>query len=192
MNNLYGTAILAAGLVLSNVVHAHFGDHSNASLEAGLLHPFSGLDHMLAMIAVGAWAAQAGGRALLAIPAAFMGAMVLGAALAVEGVVVPMAHMGIAGSVLVAGLLVALAVRSPLEWALPMIAMLAIFHGYAHGSEMPQFSSPGRYFAGFLMATAVLHSCGVAAAVALRGHMTALRAGGAVVSVTGFLLLLAA
>jgi len=185
MNHTYASALLIAGLVLSNVVHAHIGGHGDGGFGAGLVHPFSGIDHMLAMIAVGMWAAQAGGRSLVAIPATFVAAMALGAGIGLLGGWLPFAEGGIAASVLLMGMLVAFAVRGSWQWVVPVTALCALFHGYAHGISAPDFSDPTRYFTGFLMATVVLHACGAAAAVSLRNQVSALRAGGVAISVAG-------
>lgn len=192
MNQPYALALLVAGLVISNVVHAHIGAHPDGSLGAGLLHPFSGLDHMLAMVAVGLWAAQAGGRNLLLLPAAFVAAMTLGAGTGVLGGYVPFAQAGIAVSVLVLGVLVAFAVRGSWQWAAPLVAVFALFHGYTHGTEIPEFSDRWSYFAGFLMATMALHASGVAAAVMLQKQAHLLRAGGVAITLAGAWLVLAA
>lgn len=189
MNHVYGTALLIVGLVLSNVVHAHIGMHGDG-FGSGLLHPFTGLDHLLAMLAVGLWAAQAGGRNILVVPATFIVAMSLGAAVAITGAALPFADGGIAASVLVLGLLLVFAVRVSWQWAIPVITLCALFHGYAHGASIPDFSDPAHYFAGFLMATAVLHASGVAAAVALGNQSGALRTGGLAISCAGLWLVM--
>lgn len=190
MNNAYGTALLVVGLVLSNVVHAHIGVHADGSFETGLLHPFSGMDHMLAMIAVGLWAAQSGGRNLVMMPAAFMLAMALGAAVGVSGGYLPLADAAVALSVVILGVFLALAVRGAWQWTAPLIAVFALFHGYAHGTEVPQFADPARYFVGVLLATGALHACGIAAAYTLSTRATVLRAGGAAISLAGLWLVL--
>jgi urease accessory protein len=192
MNPLYATALLAIGLILSNVVHAHIGVHANGSFETGLMHPFSGMDHMLAMLAVGLWAAQSGGRNVLALPAAFITAMALGAVIGLSGAALPLAETGIALSVAILGAMLALAVRGEWQWSAPLIALFALFHGLAHGAEIPQFVNPAGYFAGFLMATAMLHACGVAAAITLKDRVLALRAGGAAIGFAGLWMVLAA
>lgn len=190
MNNAYGTALLVVGLVLSNMVHAHIGVHADGSFETGLLHPFSGMDHMLAMIAVGLWAAQSGGRNLVMMPAAFMLAMALGASVGVSGGYLPLAEGAVALSVVILGVFLALAVRGAWQWTAPLIAVFALFHGYAHGTEVPQFADPARYFAGVLLATGALHACGIAAAYTLSTRATVLRAGGAAISLAGLWLVL--
>ncbi len=190
MNPLYGTALLAIGLVLSNVVHAHIGVHAHGSFETGLLHPFSGIDHLLAMIAVGLWAARSGGRNLVAMPVAFLIAMALGAAVGIGEGSLPLAEAGVAVSVVVLGLFLALAVRGSWQWAVPLVAVFAVFHGYAHGTEVPEFANPTGYFAGFLFATTILHASGFAAAWSLRAQVAAMRAGGAAMTLAGLWLVL--
>ena len=160
------------------------GAHSHgAGLIAGLAHPFSGLDHLLAMVAVGLWAAQKGGRALWILPLAFVGMMVLGGALGGLGISLLGIETGIVLSVMVLGLLVALQSR----WALPlagsMVGLFAMFHGMAHGVEMPNAASPWAYGLGMMAATAFLHATGVLAGMKLR-EIT-LRITGAMISVAG-------
>ncbi len=192
MNPLYASALLAVGLVLSNAVHAHIGVHAGGSFETGLLHPFSGFDHLLAMIAVGLWAVQAGGRNLIVVPAAFVVAMALGTWLGIAGGYLPLAQEGIAASVVMLGLLVAFAVRGAWQWVAPLVAVFALFHGYAHGTEIPEFMNPGGYLAGILLATLALHASGAAAAVTLRSRAMALRAGGAAIALGGLWIALGA
>src|SRR3954464_8727240 len=107
MNNGSLSALLAIGLVLSNAVHAHIGVDAHGSFASGLLHPFSGPDHMLAMIAVGLWASQMGGRALFLLPSTFTAAMALGIGLGMTSGALPIAEGAIAASVLVLGALIA-------------------------------------------------------------------------------------
>ncbi len=152
------------GLVLASVAPAAlahtFGAHG-AGFAAGMAHPFTGLDHMLAMIAVGLWAAQLGGRARWAVPLAFMGAMTVGAGLALVGVGLPLVETGIASSVLVLGLLITCAARLPVAGSAILVAVFAVFHGHAHGNELPQAASEAFYGAGFLLATGTLHVVGL-------------------------------
>lgn len=163
MNSIkFVRSIAAAGLVLfAGTASAHTGDHAITGFFSGLTHPLLGLDHLLAMIAVGLWAAQQGGRALWAVPAAFVGAMLGGGALAVAGGVLPQVETAIVLSVLVLGLLIA----TRRQWAVPVgmavAAAFALFHGYAHGLEMPQAASPALYAIGFVLATAFLHGVGI-------------------------------
>jgi urease accessory protein len=143
-------------------VSVHAGEHSHMSLTEGLLHPFSGLDHVLAMVAVGLWASQLGGRALWLLPLTFPAVMALGAALGISGVVLPGIEIGIAGSVLVLGAVVALALRPSLALSVPLIGLFALLHGYSHGVELPVSASALSYGAGFIAATLVLHATGMA------------------------------
>lgn len=165
-------------------VHAH-----GAGLAVGLAHPFNGLDHLLAMLAVGLWAAQQGGRALWVLPATFVSVMALGSTLGVMGVMLPGLETGMALSVLALGLLLALQSR----WALPLagvvVGIFALFHGVAHGQEMPLAASLWGYGFGMLAATALLHAGGVLAGVKVRA--TTLRMAGAVVSLAGLGLIFA-
>jgi urease accessory protein len=165
------TIILTALCLFAGAASAHTGSHTVTGFADGLAHPLLGLDHLLAMIAVGLWAAQQGGRALWAIPAAFVGPMALGGGLALTGLTLPHVEAGIAASVLVLGLLIA--TRRP--WAvtagMTLAAVFALFHGYAHGLEMPQAASPLRYAMGFVLATVFLHGVGIAGSLIGRQGM---------------------
>jgi urease accessory protein len=151
----------AALLLAPALAFAHPG-HGDNGLVAGISHPLGGLDHLLAMVAVGLWAAQQKGAARWALPCTFVGTMLLGGLLGFEGLALPALESGIAASVLALGLAVALAVRPPLFMALGATALFALFHGVAHGLELPDMSSPWAYAAGFVGATAVLHAAGYA------------------------------
>ncbi len=149
-----------AALALAPAAHAHTFGAQGAGFAAGLSHPFVGLDHLLAMLAVGLWAVQLGGRAMLRVPLAFMTLMALGCALALGGLPLPAVETGVAVSVLVLGLLIALAARFPLAAGMLLAGVFALFHGYAHGQELPQAASVFLYSMGFLLATGVLHAAG--------------------------------
>ena len=138
---------------------AHPG-HDASGLVSGIAHPITGLDHLLAMLAVGLWAAQQKGAARLALPCTFVGSMLVGGLLGFEGMQMPFMETGIAASVLALGLCVALAVRPPLFLAMGATALFALAHGVAHGLELPELSSPWLYAAGFVAATAALHAAG--------------------------------
>jgi urease accessory protein len=161
-------------------------------LAQGFVHPFGGLDHLLAMVAVGAWAAQLGGRARWQVPAGFVLAMLLGAAGAVAGLALPLAEAGIAASVLALGLLVALAVRLPVALGATLVAVFAVFHGHAHGSELPVGESALGYALGFAAATTALHGAGLIAGTRLPGGLGAglVRAGGAGAAAAGLAMML--
>jgi len=177
------------GLAASGAAMAHVGDHSTGGFASGLAHPFMGLDHLLAMVAVGVWAVQLGGRNLLVLPATFVAVMAGGALAGTYGVALPQVEGMIALSVLVTGMLVALAANAKWQWPVALVALFALFHGHAHGAEMPDFSSPWLYFAGFLAATAILHALGAGVAAALKARPGILRAGGVAVSLAGSWLL---
>lgn len=151
----------AAALVLSSTLaHAHPGGPSH-DLVHGFQHPIGGLDHVLAMVAVGLLAAQLGGRALWLVPGAFVAVMAVAAAFGVIGVTPPRAEIGIAASVLVLGAVVALRIGMPAGLAATIVGVFAIFHGVAHGAEMPQTMSGLSYGIGFVAATALLHAAGI-------------------------------
>lgn len=143
------------------VAFAHPG-HDHAGLLAGLSHPLLGLDHLLAMLAVGLWAAQQQGATRWALPLAFVASMLLGGLLGFAGVEIPLLETGIAGSLLAFGLLVAVAARLPQAVTLGLTGLFALSHGVAHGLELPALASPWTYAAGFVAATAALHACGYA------------------------------
>ncbi len=177
------------GLAASGTAMAHVGNHSAGGLAAGLAHPFMGLDHLLAMVAVGVWAAQLGGRCRLLLPATFVTVMAGGALTGVYGLALPQVESVIALSVLVLGALVAMTVKAQWQWPVALVALFALFHGHAHGVEMPEFSAPWLYFAGFLIATAILYAIGVTAATALKERAAMLRLGGAAIGLAGSWLL---
>jgi len=165
------TRASAAALALSALpaaAHAHtFGAH-DAGFVHGFLHPVGGLDHLLAMVAVGLWAAQRGGAALWALPVAFVTAMIGGGLLGMGGIDLPGVELGIVGSVIALGALIALQSRLPLAASVAAVAAFAVFHGHAHGAEMPEAAAPLLYGLGFALATALLHGAGVAAALSVR------------------------
>jgi len=179
------------GLAASGAAQAHTGLHADGSFLAGVAHPFVGLDHLLAMVAVGAWAAQIGGRRMLALPGTFVAAMVAGAVLGAAGLAMPLVDAAIALSVVALGAILAFRPRSAWYWAVPLVGALGLVHGQAHGAEMPVVAAPWLYFAGFTAATAVLHALGVGGGTLLRSHSVLLRAGGAAVGLAGLWLIAA-
>jgi urease accessory protein len=160
---------------------------ASGSFASGFAHPWTGLDHMLALLAVGLWAGLNGGRALWAWPAAFVGAMLAGGALGIAGVFVPLAEPGILASVVVLGLLVLTAARLPLALGAGLIILCAILHGHAHGAELPDGAAAGAYMAGLALATALLHAIGIGIASVGRDRLGTLlvRAAGATVAAIG-------
>jgi urease accessory protein len=162
-------------------------------LSSGLLHPLTGLDHLLAMLAVGLWAAQRGGRERAWLPAAFVGAMVAGGVLALIGLPLPGVELGIALSVLALGALVVATPLLPRWAALGLVLLAGVLHGHAHGTELIPGLSPALYAAGFVVATAALHALGVLLATGLLRMRTGagavtLRAGGAAIALAGVVL----
>lgn len=160
---------LAALLALSpSLAFAHPGHGDAVGFSHGFLHPIGGLDHVLAMVAVGIFAANLGGRALWAVPATFVALMAAGGALGMYGVAVPFVEIGIAASVIVLGSAVALGWKNwPLGAAMALVGFFAVFHGHAHGAEMPADASALTYAAGFMLATALLHVAGIGAGIAI-------------------------
>ncbi|MBZ9678631.1 HupE/UreJ family protein [Mesorhizobium sp. ES1-1] len=165
VKRLYLSAILL--MAASVPAYAHVGIGATSSFAAGFMHPLSGLDHITVMLAVGLWAALKGGKAIWAWPAAFVGVLLAGAALAMAQVQLPFVEPGILASVVALGLLVALAVDLPVSVGVATIALFALFHGHAHGTEVPENAGGLEYMAGFAMVTALLHATGIAAGLGL-------------------------
>jgi len=189
------TAALTAALTLAPALaHAHPGHpgHDGLSFAAGFAHPFSGLDHLLVMVAVGLWAVQLGGRAMWLVPGAFLSAMTVGSVLGMSGMSLPFIEQGIAASIFIFGALIAMAARFSVGQSAALVALFALFHGFAHGAEAPASSSGFSYVAGFAIATAALHAFGVFGGLGLRTVAAAswIRAAGAAVIVSGLLLAL--
>lgn len=148
--------LLAAGAP----AFAHLNPAEHGSFPAGFSHPLFGADHILAMVAVGLWAFMIGGKAIWAVPASFVGAMLAGFALALAGVPLPFVEPAILASVVALGLLVAMAVKLPVAPAAAIVGVFALFHGHAHGGEIGAAGELS-YAAGFAIATAALHGVGV-------------------------------
>ena len=146
---------------------AHTGVGPVSGVAAGFGHPVGGADHVLAMVAVGLWAAQMGGRSLWAVPAAFVGMMIFGGFLGASGVAVPFIEAGILASVIVLGALIAAGVKVSAAAGAVIVGAFAIFHGHAHGAEMPVDAGGLLYGAGFALATLLLHGAGIAAGMGL-------------------------
>ena len=162
---------------------------------SGFLHPFSGLDHVVAMIGVGLWAALLGSRrpaALVAVPGAFLVLMAAGAAAGFAGIKLPVVEAAIAASVLALGVLIVGAVRMPLAWAMAVAGLFAVFHGFAHAVEAPA-GAAGAYILGFLAATTVLLAVGVGSGLAVRRVVgeAGIRALGGAVAAAGAVALIA-
>jgi urease accessory protein len=177
-------ALLFAG---SGPALAHTGPEHAFSFASGFAHPWMGLDHMLAMVAVGLWAGINGGRALWTWPAAFVGVMLAGGALGMAGVQVPFVEPGILASVIALGLLVLAAARMPVALGAALVAVFAVLHGHTHGAELPSGAAAATYAAGFALATALLHVLGLGIAYLCRSDSGKLivRGAGAAVAVAG-------
>lgn len=189
--------LLPASLVvlgLTSPVLAHTGPDVGAhhAFISGLLHPWMGWDHLLAMLAVGVWAVQIGRRARWILPSAFLSCMIGGCSLTLLGLRTPMTEAGILASVLVFGVLVALRSRPPLALAGTLVGALALFHGSAHAAGIPPDTSIAGFVLGFVLATGLLHVLGILFAMRLVETRPALvRLAGAGVAATGIAVTLA-
>jgi urease accessory protein len=154
--------VAGGGLLVASPAWAHDGTGLAGGFASGFAHPLSGADHMLAMVSVGLWGAFLGRPLVYLLPIVFPLVMVVGAVLGMAGVPMPPVEPGIALSVLVLGACIALAVRAPVIVAAAIVGMFAIFHGYAHGRELPSAADPVGYSLGFVLATGLLHVAGIA------------------------------
>lgn len=181
-----GIALTAIALTAAPAL-AHTGVGETSSFMAGLGHPVGGLDHILAMVAVGLWAALKGGKAIWLWPCVFVGVMVAGGALGMAGIELPLVEPGILASIVVLGLLVAIAANLPLAAGATIIGVFALAHGHAHGAEAPEAGTALLYGLGFALATAALHAAGIGLAVFSREAVwrTVVRAVGAGLAVAG-------
>jgi urease accessory protein len=188
--------LLATALVLvPSLALAHPGlpGHTH-DLANGFLHPLGGIDHVLAMVAVGLFAAQLGGRALWLVPASFVAMMTAAGLAAMSGVGLPLTEVGIAASIIVLGGAIALRLSMPITAAMALVGFFAMFHGYAHGLETPETASGLLYGLGFIAATAMLHGLGIGIGLAVgrldTGHGRQLvRIAGSAAAVIGVVLL---
>lgn len=166
---------------------AHSGGGVAGGFISGFVHPILGWDHVVAMVAVGLWGAFLGAPAIWLLPVVFPLVMAFGAVLGILGVPVPAVEIGIAGSAVVLGLLILFKVRMPLALSAAIVAAFAIFHGYAHGTELPEAATPAAYAVGFVIATGLLHLAGIAFGLLVRWPrgVYAVQAGGGVISLVG-------
>ncbi|MGE3873271.1 MAG: HupE/UreJ family protein [Parvibaculaceae bacterium] len=156
-------ALLSLALAaLPTAALAHTGVGDTSGFAHGFMHPVGGLDHVLAMVAVGLLAARLGGRALWLVPLSFVTMMILGGVAGASGVGLPFVELGISGSILVLGFVIALGRQLPTGLAMALVGFFGIFHGHAHGTEMPVDAQGFAYGAGFVLATALLHAAGLA------------------------------
>lgn len=188
MSILSGVLVMTL-MVLADPALAHTtgGGRITGGLLSGLSHPVLGLDHLLAMLAVGLWGAQLGGRAIWTLPVAFPVVMAFGGALGILNVPLPAVEFGIAGSVIVLGAVIALAARPPLWIGAAIVGAFALFHGHAHGAELPGSADPVAYGLGFVVATGMIHAAGIGLGMVTRlpSGVAALRMAGAAICATG-------
>jgi urease accessory protein len=172
--------------------YAHPG-HGVDDFGSGLSHPLNGLDHILAMLAVGLWAVQAGGLALWCLPLAFVSSMVAGGLAGRTHLPLPMVEHGIFASVVILGALLASATRLDLGLSASIVGFFGLFHGYAHGAEMPDSAGALSYGSGFVLAAMLLHGVGIGGALIVErfARMPWLRFAGAGLALAGFLLFIA-
>jgi urease accessory protein len=166
---------------------AHTGEGGAGGFLAGFVHPLLGPDHVVAMVAVGLWGALLGQPAIWLLPIAFPLVMAFGGVLGIVGVPIPSVETGIAASAIILGAMVALTVRAPLRIAVALVGGFAIFHGTAHGRELPDGADAVAFAAGFVVATGTLHLCGIAFGLLARwpAGRLAVRAAGAAIALTG-------
>ena len=188
---LASLALLAAFALAAPLAQAHEGAGLAGGFTSGFAHPLLGWDHVIAMLAVGLWGAFLGAPALWLLPVVFPLVMAAGGALGVLGVPLPAVEIGIAVSAIALGGVVAGALRPPLWVAALLVALFAIFHGHAHGTELPQAASPLAYSLGFVVATGLLHLTGIALGLLTRwpAGRVAVRGMGAGIALLGVLFL---
>lgn len=166
---------------------AHAGGGALGGFGAGFVHPILGWDHVIAMVAVGLWGAFLGSPAIWVLPVVFPLVMAFGGALGVAGVPIPAVEVGIAVSAIVLGGMVAMAARPPLWVAALIVGAFAIFHGHAHGAELPESANALTFSFGFVLATGLLHLAGIAFGLVVRwpAGQVAVRVGGAAIAAAG-------
>lgn len=189
--------MLVEAILKTNLFSVLFHSGTDGGIFAGLLHPILGIDHLLAMVTVGLLSAQMGGRAIWTVPATFVSVMALGGVLGILGVPLPLVEYGIALSVVVLGIALLARKKISVPTAMVFVGLFALFHGHAHGTELPELSETAvdvfAYVFGFLIATAGLHLIG-----ALTGQMavntprgaSVLRYSGALIAATGVYLVM--
>lgn len=192
--SLLRASVATAAALAPALAFAHPGHAEAVGFAAGAGHPIGGLDHVLAMVMVGLFAFQLGGRAVWTVPATFVAVMAAGGALGMAGVALPFVETGIALSIVVLGAVVAFGLKAPVALAMGLVGLFAVFHGFAHGAEAPETAGGLAYAAGFLLATAALHAAGVgfgALSARAQGPLLA-RAAGGVAALAGVAILVGA
>ncbi len=188
------TTIFVGALFFAQPALAHSGTGLAGGFLSGFLHPLSGFDHMLAMVAVGLWGAFLGRPLIVALPVIFPTVMAFGAMLGMANVPIPRVEFGIALSVVTLGVLIAGGIRAPVWAAALIVAVFAIFHGYAHGKELPSAADPIGYSVGFVLSTGLLHVVGIGLGMLhkVRGGVVVTRAVGGLIGLAGLGFLYAA
>jgi urease accessory protein len=184
-------AVLVVTLAAPLPAVAHAGHGSAAGFLSGLAHPVLGIDHLVAMIAVGLWGAILRAPALWLLPVAFPLVMAFGGALGVLGTPLPYVEPIIALSAVALGLFVAFSVGMPVPASVVIVGVFALFHGHAHGAELPEAASPFAYALGFVITTGLLHLCGIALGALLRwpAGASVVRGSGALIAIVGLVFL---
>lgn len=189
MNTRHFSSLAIAALLIAyaSTVSAHEGAGITGGFISGFLHPILGWDHVVAMVAVGLWGGFLGNPAIWILPVVFPLVMAFGGALGVTGVPIPAVETGIAASAVVLGAMVAFAVRPPIWVAAVIVGAFAIFHGHAHGTELPNAANPLAYSIGFVLATGLLHLSGIAFGLLVRwpAGKVAVQAGGGLIALAG-------
>jgi len=191
MLNRNTVIIFLSLLVYSSTTLAHQGNGVAGGFYSGFMHPILGWDHIIAMVAVGLWGAFLGNPAIWLLPVVFPLVMAFGGALGVIGIPMPAIETGIGLSAVVLGSMVALAVRPPIWLAAVIVAFFAIFHGYAHGVELPSAANPLAYSLGFVIATGCLHLSGIALGLLTRwpAGKVVVQTGGGIIALVGIVFL---
>ena len=171
----------------AGTVSAHEAGGIAGGFASGFMHPILGWDHVVAMVAVGLWGAFLGSPAIWILPVVFPLVMAFGGALGVTGIPIPAVETGIAASAVVLGAMVAFAARPPIWIAAVIVGAFAIFHGHAHGTELPDAANPLAYSVGFVLATGMLHMGGIAFGLLVRwpAGKVAVQAGGGAIALAG-------
>jgi urease accessory protein len=186
--------LLALLLMHATGANAHEATGITGGFTSGFMHPLLGWDHVAAMLAVGLWGAILGGSAIWLLPVVFPLVMAFGGALGVIGMSLPSVEIGIALSALVLGTMVLFSARPPLWVAATLVGIFAVFHGHAHGTELPEAANPLAFSMGFVLATGLLHLCGIVLSLLSRwpvGRAT-VRGGGAIIALAGAVFLVRA
>lgn len=178
---------VVVGVLLPSFSYAHVSIGGSGSFMHGFAHPLSGLDHACAMLAVGLWAAQMGGRFMWVVSLAFVGLMALGSILPMLDISLPYVEQGIVLSVLLLGVLIAASIRLPLWLGSSMVGLFALWHGHAHGTGIPTLGYSMAYALGFMLATASLHIVGIVFGLGMQRltRESAVRAAGASIALCG-------